>query len=423
MVKRKISLYFSSITIRRSFQSIWVWLTSLLIMGHARRRQLHQVIKEVYCPHSSDVFSFGSGRSALTACLRAAGIKAGDEVLLSAYTCLAVPTAVIAAGAVPVYVDIDSASLNVEANTVFANLSPRVRAVVVQHTLGKPADVHAIVDGARARGLLVIEDCALSVGSTIDGRYVGTFADAAILSMELSKTLTCGWGDILIVNNKPLATAVAALYSTLQAASWWSSTRDLWQTVLSSWCYWPTVPFVIEKYIMYAGFKSRIFRASTPTPEFDGIVSSNFMVQLGGAQAAVAQLQWGDFVKVASSCENNARFLRTALAELGILTPGSPVHNEISVTPRVSFLVTDRALAIRYFGDRGIELGQWFDGPLSPIPTVSLFNYEMGNYPAAEKVASQVVNLPCHSRLTDGDLRHIVTILEKFTQEHPGSVV
>jgi perosamine synthetase len=423
MYKRKISLYFGSITLRRSFQAIGVWLTAFLKSSTSQRNELHQLIKEVYCPSSTGVFSFGSGRSSLTACLKAAGIGLDDEVLLSAYTCLAVPTGVIAAGAKPVYIDINPNTLNAESHTIFTSLSPRVKAIVVQHTLGKPAQVKAIVEQARERGILVIEDCALSLGSKANEQYVGTFADAAILSMELSKTLSAGWGGILIVNNQQLAKDVEQLYSTLNEPSWWSSTRDLWQTVISTWCHHPLFPPFLEKYVFYAGFKSHFFRPSTPKPEFEGIISDYFLVKMGGIQAALAVLQWGDFFKIVSACEQNARTLRGALSRLRFLAPGSPEHNECSVAPRISMLVTDRELVIDYFRDRGIELGVWFDGPLSPVPENAVFNYQAGSYPLAEQVAKQVVNLPCHSRLTRNDLQYITLLLEKFSHEHPGCVI
>ncbi|MDP1604387.1 MAG: DegT/DnrJ/EryC1/StrS aminotransferase family protein [Legionella sp.] len=423
MYKRKISLYFGSITVRRAIQGIGIWLVSLFTNSDRQRQQLHQVIKDTYCPLSSGVFSFGSGRSALTACLKAANIGSGDEVLLSAYTCLAVPTAVIAAGAKPVYVDIDFDTLNVDADVVFANLSPRIRAIVVQHTLGKPAPIQEIISRAQALGILVIEDCALSLGSKIGANYVGTLAEAAIFSMELSKTLSAGWGGILVVKNEALAIDTAQLYSTLREPSWWASTRDLWQTVISSWCYQPTVPQKLEQYIMYTGFKSRFFRASTPKPEFDGQISPNFLLKMAGIQAALAVRQWRDFVKITALCEKNASILRETLSQLSIVTPGSPANNEIAVAPRVSLLVNDRELMIRYFRQQGVELGQWFDGPLSPIPTNSLFNYQAHDYPVSYQIAQKIVNLPCHSRLTDYDLQHIATLLKSFAKEYPGCVV
>jgi hypothetical protein len=211
--RRFLSLYYGSLGWLRAAQALSCWAAGVIISAERRREELETAVR---CQLGQGaVFSTGSARSALSSCLQAAGIGAGDEVLLSAYTCLAVPTAVIAAGATPVYADINAATLNVDADTWIAALSPRVRAVVVQHTLGKPASIEVVAAAARARGILVIEDCALSIGSSIDGRAVGTFGDAAIFSMELSKTLSCGWGGVLVVHQPELAGAMRERYAGL----------------------------------------------------------------------------------------------------------------------------------------------------------------------------------------------------------------
>lgn len=396
-------------------------MASAFLSAVRRREALAQTVR-VRFPHAV-VFSLGSGRSALAACLKAAGLGPEDEVLLSSYTCLAVPTAVIAAGAKPVYIDINPETLNVEADAVNAALSPRVRAVVVQHTLGKVAPIQAIVEEARKRGVLVIEDCALSVGSSIDGRDVGTFGDAAIFSMELSKTLSCGWGGVLLVNDRELATAVRKYYATLPEPGRWSSTRDLWQTAISALCHQPVLYDTVGKYVLYLGFKIGLFRKSTPRAEFDGCISPGFMVKMAGAQTGLARLQWRDLGKVATACEEHAGELRQVLHELHLSTPGAPARGEVSIAPRVSFLVSNRQEASAYFRAKGIALGQWFDGPMSPMPSSPRFNYQPGGYPNAEKVAQSVVNLPCHSRITAADLDHMVTTLREFVRDCPGCPV
>jgi perosamine synthetase len=358
----------------------------------------------------------------LAACLQSAGIGPGDEVILSSYTCLAVPTAVIAAGATPTYMDIDPETLNVDAGALSAALSPRVRAIVVQHTLGKVAPIDAILTQARQRGLLVIEDCALAVGSSINGRPVGTFGDAAVFSMELSKTVSCGWGGILFVRNRALAQRMEALYATLPEPRAAQSARDAWQTAISAWCHQPSLYDLIGKYVLHLFFKIGLFRRSTPAAEFDGRIGQGFMLRMSGAAARLAALQWRDFERIAKACEGHARRLRSLLEELRVSSPGAPAPGEISITPRVSFLVRHRSEIHAYFLAQGIELGEWFDGPMSPVPSSPLFNYHRGSYPNAEQVARHVVNLPCHSRISDSDLAHIETVLREFASRQPASL-
>jgi dTDP-4-amino-4,6-dideoxygalactose transaminase len=143
------------------------------------------------------------------------------------------------------------------------------------------------------------------------------------------------------------------------------------------------------------------------------------MRKMGKVQACLAALQWQELGKIASACEAHAREIRRELQDLRIPAPGAPASGEVSVTPRVSFLVTDRQAASAYFRARGIELGQWFDGPLSPAPASPLFNFQAGRYPQAEKVAKSVVNLPCHCSLAAVDLARILVTLSEFVRDRP----
>lgn len=417
MSRRYLSPYYASIGKARALRALFGWAAGCVVSARRRREQLAQVVRG-YCA-DVDVFALGSARSALAACLKAAGVGPEDEVLLSSYTCLAVATAVVAAGAKPVYLDIDPVTLNVTGKSVEAALTPRVKAVIVQHTLGKVAPIAEICHKLRAHGVLVIEDCALAVGSTLAGRAVGSTGDAAIFSMELSKTLSCGWGGILVVRDRSLAVSMKRFYESLPERGWWAATRDIWQTAISAWCHQPSLYQWLGRYVLFAGFQSRTFRSSTPKDEYDGRVAADFMEKLPGASCGLASLQWRDLREIAAACAANARQIRRVLDELHIVHPGSPCAEEYAVAPRVSFLVANRSAASDYFLARGVELGEWFDGPMSPVPTAPQFNYRSGGYPNAEHIARHVVNLPCHSRMTAKDVDHVCNTLRSFVQDCP----
>jgi perosamine synthetase len=411
-------MYYGSIGKRRALQALVDWAAGAFVPASVRRARLARIVR-AHLEHG-EVFALGSARSALAACLKGLGIRPGDEVLLSSYTCLAVPTAVIAAGGTPVYVDIDPRTLNADAETVIAAMSSRTRAVVVQHTLGNIASIGPIVEAAKARGLVVIEDCALAVGSRRGGQLAGALGDAAVFSMELSKTISCGWGGILVIRDPQLAEAVHAVYARLPEPARWASARDIWQTAISAWCHRPRLFHLVGKYVLFIGFRVGIFRRSTPPGEFDGWVDDRFLLRMGGAQAALAARQWRDLPAIASACEQHARSLRHVLQELGFDTPGAPGTGEVSVAPRVSFLAADRGSIMAYFFERGLELGEWFDGPLSPVPSSPLFNYQGNRYPQAARVARHVVNLPCHNRLTAADVASLAETLRDFVRDSPG---
>ena len=124
---------------------------------------------------------FLRGRIAMCAILKALGIGRGDEVIIQAFTCVAVPCPVLATGAKPVFADIDPATFNLDPASVEARITPRTRAIVVQHTFGIPADMDSILRIARARGIYVIEDCCHTVASSYRGARVGSLGDLSLI--------------------------------------------------------------------------------------------------------------------------------------------------------------------------------------------------------------------------------------------------
>jgi perosamine synthetase len=416
MTDRYISLYLASIDARRAAYLMRAWLTSPWQSSARQRLELAAQVSGHL--GAVETFAYASGRGALAACLRAAGIGPGHTVLVSAFTCLAVPTAVLAVGARPEYVDIEASSLNTPADAVIAALRADVRAVVVQHTLGRAADIEPIAAAARQRGVLVIEDCALAAGSRRLGRPLGTAADAAIFSLELSKTISSGWGGVLAVRDRSLARQVADDYERTPEPGAGSTARRVVQAAMSGACYEPAV-FPLGRYAVAGAFKLGLFKPSTPAAEFDGHPDASFIARLSGAQAALAAVQWRRLHELAPRCAANAERLRAALDRAGLAVVARPEPGDLSVTPRVPFLVSDPARALRWFADRAVELGTWFDGPLSPLPDPLIFNYDPSRYPRAVSVARRIVNLAAHCGLTDADVTRMAELASRFVAECP----
>jgi dTDP-4-amino-4,6-dideoxygalactose transaminase len=364
---------------------------------------------------SAGAFSFSSARGALSAVLTAGGVGPGDEVLLSSYTCLAVPTGVLGAGATPTYCDVDPTTLNVTRQSVEASVTARTRAIVVQHTLGSVAPVDEIIALAREKAILVIEDCALAIGSSADGAPVGALGDAAIYSMELSKTMSVGWGGILTVNEPQLAERMTERYADIDELPTRRALQMALQTVVCGFCYLPAL-FWLGKYVVYYGFKHAVFRPSTPDAEFNGLIATNFVAKLPGPQAALARHQWMRFDTIADACAANGRRIRKCLRRLGYEPLGRAEDGAVIVAPRVSLLVADRSQIIARFQRDGVDLGSWFDGPMSPLPKTGAFNYDRNQFPNATFLASHIINIPCHSRLSESDLERIEQIMESYAE-------
>jgi dTDP-4-amino-4,6-dideoxygalactose transaminase len=144
----------------------------------------------------------------------AAGLGPGDEVVLPALTFVATANAVRYTGATPVFADVEGEdSLNVSPGAIAACLTPRTRAVLVVHYGGYACDMPAILALARQHGLAVIEDAAHAVGSSLEGRSLGTWGQSGCFSFFSNKNMTSGEGGMLVTDDESLAEKLRLLRS------------------------------------------------------------------------------------------------------------------------------------------------------------------------------------------------------------------
>ena len=175
-------------------------------------------------PHTqkflADFLAFQGGKYAIYAAngtvtmeiaLRAAGIGWGDEVITPAYTFQATAAAPMAAGAIPVIVDVDPQSYCIDPKAIEAAITPRTRAIIPVHLGSLMADMDAIMDIAERHNLIVIEDCAHVHGAQWRGQGAGAIGHFGSFSLQSSKILTAGEGGVLICKTKELADAAASV--------------------------------------------------------------------------------------------------------------------------------------------------------------------------------------------------------------------
>jgi dTDP-4-amino-4,6-dideoxygalactose transaminase len=148
-----------------------------------------------------------SGSYALTAAMIGLGIGPGDEVLVPAHTYMASATSVLAAGAIPVIVDVNE-SITIDPAAIEAAIGPRTRAVIAVHMWGTTCDMDAIMEIARRRKLLVIEDACQAVGGSYKGRKLGTIGDIGAYSFNFYKNMTAGEGGGVVTNDDAVAKRV-----------------------------------------------------------------------------------------------------------------------------------------------------------------------------------------------------------------------
>ena len=153
-----------------------------------------------------------NGTDALVLALKAAGIGAGDEVITTPFTFFATVEAIVLAGAVPVFVDIDPVTFNLNPEFLKQALTVKTRAVLLVHLFGLPAAVEAVQDFCEHHQLLLLEDCAQSFGAEVNGRKTGTFGQLGCFSFFPSKNLG-GFGDggLITTSDSHLAERVRQL--------------------------------------------------------------------------------------------------------------------------------------------------------------------------------------------------------------------
>jgi len=157
-----------------------------------------------YCGVAHGI-AVSSGTTALQLAVTAAGIGPGDEVLVSACTNIATALAVIHNGAIPVPVDAEDVTWNLNLDLVEELITPRTRAIIPVHVYGHPVDMDRLMRLAEKHRLLVIEDCAESHGATVRGRMTGSFGAMGCFSFYANKVVTTGEGGMVITNDAALA--------------------------------------------------------------------------------------------------------------------------------------------------------------------------------------------------------------------------
>lgn len=162
------------------------------------------------CKHGIAVVN---GTVSLRLTLMAAGLRAGEEVIVPPYTFFSTASAVVEANMVPVFADVDLETFNLAPEAVAAACTPRTRAVIPVHFAGLPADMDALLAIAKRRKLLVIEDAAHAHGARYKGRPAGSLGHMASFSFQSSKNLTAGEGGIITTNDDRLAATCRSLHN------------------------------------------------------------------------------------------------------------------------------------------------------------------------------------------------------------------
>jgi dTDP-4-amino-4,6-dideoxygalactose transaminase len=293
-----------------------------------------------------------NGTDALLVALLALEIGAGDEVIIPPFTFFATASAVIRAGAKPVFVDINERTFNIDPDLIEAAITPKTRAIIPVHLYGQCADMERITPIARKHGLRIVEDAAQALGARRNGRRAGAFGDLACFSFYPTKNLG--------------ALGEAGLIS--------SSDEALLQ-------------------------RCRILRNQGMEPRYEHhVVGGNY--RMDAIQAAVLGVKlkhlesWNERRRHLAEIYNKA--LDGTTVQTPYVEPGNEhIYHQYTIrTPRRDDLAA-------HLLKNGIASGVYYPIPLHQQAAISHLTRAKQRYPVAERACREVLSLPIHPELTD----------------------
>lgn len=336
---------------------------------------------------------FNSGRSAELAIFKAFGIGEGDEVLVQAFTCVAVPNSVIRAGARPVFADVDE-TLNIDPNSLESKISAKTKAIIVQHTFGIPAQMDKLVNLARRHRLILVEDCAHSLGATFHGQRVGTFGDAAFFSFGRDKVLSSVFGGAAIIksNLKNQISKIKQYQEDLSYPSRFWIFQQLLHPIAFS-VILPLYDVIIGKLLLVLWQKLGLLSLPVYPQEKQGQLPRDFPAKYPAALASLLWQQLGKLERYNRMRRETADFYRKKLTAGRKAKVVPDIDGAIYLRFPVEMQNPDR---IRLKAkNAGILLGNWYHRVIDPDGVdFRCIGYHPGTCPKAEAKAATIVNLP-----------------------------
>ena len=198
-------------------------ITSGVVDVSKERMVLEDLLSKIF--KDSPFFLFNRGRDALYIALRALGVSSKDEVIIQAFTCIAVPAPILWLGATPRYVDIDPKSFNVDIDKLRNNINEFTRAIILQHTFGNLLDVKSVreivdeanIDRKEKEKIHIIEDCAHH--SLLSNREVLKYSDIGLFSFAQDKSISSTQGGLVVVKSPSFSKIFSILYDAVPEQS------------------------------------------------------------------------------------------------------------------------------------------------------------------------------------------------------------
>lgn len=335
----------------------------------------------------ADAVATNTGRGALLLGLKALGVPPQSEILVPAIVCNAVVDAVLAAGMIPVPVDVDPLNLNIDPESVLKATGKETKAVLAVHTYGVPCEIKSLADLCNERGLYLVEDCAQSLGSTVNHRPVGTHGDVSIFSFGFDKMLSLGSGGMVLSRQIEIRTRIRALAAPHPVGP----EREKAHMIRFMWLHAMFNPN------LYGA--TRHLRLRLETLEWP---SGEIALPLGPVRSALGSAVLNMARSVASTHREHAAMLIHELegANIRLPRPGagdlpSFLRLTVGVNPRI------RDSLSRYMVRKGFEvIPAAYDHPIHSDSHYAPFLRRRVDLSRAEHACRSLLNLPTHTYIS-----------------------
>ncbi len=322
-----------------------------------------------YC-QAAHCIAVSNGTAALQLVLQGLGVGPGDEVITVAHTFIATAEAITAAGALPVFVDIDSVSYTLDPTKLEGAITPRTKAIIPVHLYGQPADMDPINAIAAKHGIAIIEDACQAHGTKYKGRRAGSLGRAACFSFYPSKNLgACGEGGAVTTDDAELAKKVRMLRDH-------GSVRKYEHD-------FPAYNLRLE------GLQGGVL--AVKLPHLDG---------------------WNENRR-ALAMRYNELFAGSKVVSPKQMTYADHVYHLYVV------VVEDRETLREALSEQGIENGLHYPIPLHLQKAYADLGYKKGDFPVSEYVAANHVSLPMYAELPVEHVEHVARAVREIVECHP----
>lgn len=326
----------------------------------------------------SEAVAVNSGSSAnlllFTAMLELGLLTKGDEIIVPTCTFGSVVAPLYQLGLIPVYVDINEESLNIDPQRIEAALSERTKMILVVHTLGNPAPMDKIADIAKANGLLVVEDCCEAHGATLGTDSVGALSIASTYSFYVAHNMTTFEGGLVATSDTEISAIIRSL-------------REFGRSFGDRWDY-------EDKHLK--GYDRRYI--------FQRLGYSLKMLDL---QAAVGRIQLQRLPEMNQRRRSIAAIYNQEFYGKSQVIPGHVYY-------AFPMIHKNRDAIVRKLDDEGVETRPIFGGALHLHPAYRDLPHRITDCPTSERIKNEGFFLPCHSAMTPDETDYVATTVQKL---------